>query len=129
MLLAFPDIAPGLIIQFLGGRPVNKIVPVATLQAGCITVLAIGVDGIAGCGSIIALTDGNDVHPAAFVTVKVYAPETRPEIVVLVVLPVIAPGLSVQFPVGKLFKITLPVATMQVGNVTNPGIGARGVNG
>jgi hypothetical protein len=38
--------------------------------------------------------------------------------VVLVPVPVIAPGLSVQVPVaGKPFRITLPVVTLQVGCV------------
>ena len=48
MLLVFPAIAPGLIIQFLGGRLLNTILPVAKLQVGCVTVLATGVAGIAG---------------------------------------------------------------------------------
>ena len=49
--------------------------------------------------------------------------------VVLAAVPVIAPGLTVQFPAGKPFKITLPVAVEQVGCVMVPTIGADGVAG
>ena len=59
-------------------------------------------------------------------------PGVRPERVILLPVPfvVISPGLrvSVQFPVdGKSFKITLPVATAQVGWVIVPTVGAPGV--
>ena len=43
--------------------------------------------------------------------------------------PVIAPGLIVQFPAGKPFNTTEPVATVQVGCVMLPGVGAAGVAG
>ena len=49
--------------------------------------------------------------------------------VVLVVDPVIDPGLIVQFPVGKPLKTTLPVATEHVGWVIAPAVGADGVSG
>jgi len=44
-------------------------------------------------------------------------------------VPAIAPGLIVQFPAGKPFKITLPVATEQVGCVIAPTAGVDGVPG
>jgi len=44
-------------------------------------------------------------------------------------VPDIAPGLIVQFPEGKSFKTTLPVATEQVGCVMIPIVGADGVIG
>ena len=44
----------------------------------------------------------------------------------LVVEPLIAPGLIVQFPDGKPLKTTLPVATEQVGCVMVPTVGAGG---
>ena len=44
-------------------------------------------------------------------------------------MPAIAPGLMIQFPAGKPFNTTLPVATKQVGCVTMPTIGAIGVPG
>jgi len=43
--------------------------------------------------------------------------------------PVIAPGLIVQVPAGKPFKITLPVEILQVGCVIVPIVGAVGVIG
>ena len=59
-----------------------------------------------------------------------YVPATKPEIVVVTPEPVIAPGLIVQVPMaGKLFKITLPVGTAQVGCVITPTVGAVGVAG
>ena len=47
----------------------------------------------------------------------------------LAVFPAIAPGLMVQFPAGKPFNTTLPVATVHVGCVIVPMVGAAGVNG
>ena len=52
-----------------------------------------------------------------------------PEIVILDVDPVMAPGFMVQFPAGKPLNITLPVAKIQVGCVMVPTIGAVGVAG
>jgi hypothetical protein len=49
--------------------------------------------------------------------------------VLLVPVPVIPPGLIVQFPEGKPFKTTFPVATPQLGWVTVPTIGGVGVTG
>ena len=55
-------------------------------------------------------------------------PAAIPEIVLLVPVPVIVPGLIVQDPVdGKPFRITLPVAKAQVGCVIVPTVGAAGV--
>jgi hypothetical protein len=64
-------------------------------------------------------------------TVKVYDPGERPEIVVLVPVPVVVvpPGVlvNVQVPVaGKLFKTTLPVNITHVGCVIETGEGAAG---
>ena len=39
------------------------------------------------------------------------------------------PGLIVQLPEGRLFNTTLPVATVQLGWVTVPVMGADGVTG
>ena len=64
---------------------------------------------------ITTLAEGEEVQPAAFVTVKLYVPAVSDAIVVLVPVPAIAPGLIVQFPAGKLLSTTLPVATAQVG--------------
>ena len=79
-------------------------------------------------GSLITIfADAGDVHPGATPTVKLYVPGTSPETVVLVPVPVIAPGLMVQLPAGKPFNITLPVCTAQVGWVMVPAIGAVGM--
>jgi hypothetical protein len=59
----------------------------------------------------------------------VYVPAAKPDIVVFAVFPVIDPGLIVQFPVGNPFNTTLPVATVQVGCVIVPAVGADGVAG
>jgi len=52
-----------------------------------------------------------------------------PEIVVLIPVPAIAPGLIVQFPVGNPVSITLPAAAAQVVCVIVLKIGADGVTG
>ena len=44
-------------------------------------------------------------------------------------LPVIPPGLIVQVPAGNEFRITLPVATVQLGWVIVPIAGAEGIDG
>ena len=41
-------------------------------------------------------------------------------------LPAMPPGLIVQLPAGKLFNTTEPVATVQVGCVIVPTVGADG---
>jgi len=110
-----PAIAPGLIVQFPAGKPDSSMLPVATVQLGCIIKFIAGADGVTGCAFMTAFAVGNDVHPTAFVTVKLYVPETNPVMVLLAPVPAIAPGLIVQFPAGKPFKTTLPVATAQVG--------------
>src|ERR1700688_4123447 len=75
------------------------------------------------------LADAGEVHPAAFVTVKLYVPVARPVIVVVAPVPLIAPGFIVQLPAGSPLKSTLPVATTQVGWVIAPTTGAVGVTG
>lgn len=56
-------------------------------------------------------------------------PATNPEIVLLIPVPEMAPGLIVQFPAGKPFKTTLPFATPQLGWVIVPTEGGAGVTG
>ena len=56
-------------------------------------------------------------------------PADKPEIVLLAPVPAIAPGLIVQFPVGKPLKTILPVASGHEGWVIVPIIGAEGVTG
>lgn len=78
---------------------------------------------------IIIFAEATEVHPTEFVTVKLYVPATRLVTVLLVPVPAMAPGLIVQFPEGKPFNTTLPVATAQVGCVIIPTAGAEGVTG
>ena len=76
-----------------------------------------------------------EVQPAAFVTVKVYVPELKPETVVVGLLPVLVVIVppksrdSVQLPDGKPLNTTLPVAKAQVGWVMVPTTGGVGVVG
>ena len=103
----------------------TDIVPVATAHVGWIRVRTGGV-GVVGCGFIVTLV-GVELQPAALVTVKLYVPATRPDMVVVTPVPAMAPGLIVQLPAGKLFRITLPVEVEQLGCVTAPSVGGVGV--
>ena len=59
---------------------------------------------------ITTSADGLDIHPEAFVTLKLYVPGLRSEIIVVVPDPVIPPGLMVHEPVaGRPLSTTLPV--------------------
>jgi hypothetical protein len=66
------------------------------------------------------LAEACEIHPEAFVTVKVYVPAGSREMVALVPVPAVAtaPGdrVKVQVPIsGSPDKTTLPVETAQVG--------------
>jgi hypothetical protein len=92
-----------------------------------------GAGGEGGVALITTFDDGGDVQPdpPSVVTVKVYVPGSRPEIVMLVTLPgvVTLPGLRVSNhePEGREFSVTLPDATAQVGWRIAPITGAVGV--
>ena len=91
-----------------------------------------GAAGIAGCAVIIIPVDGGDMHPAESMTVKVYVPADRLDILVLIPEPAVvtSPGerISVQIPVaGKPFNSTAPDSTAQVGCVIVPTIGVTGL--
>ena len=73
---------------------------------------------------ITASADAGEIHPSTFVAVKLYVPETNPEMVTDEPDPVIDPGLIVQFNSGKPVNITLPVASVQDGWMIVPVIGA-----
>ena len=66
-----PAIAPGFIVQFPVGRPLNTALPVANAQLGCVIVPVSGAVGVAGCELITTSTDIPEMHPAEFLTVKV----------------------------------------------------------
>jgi hypothetical protein len=118
-----------LIVQFPDGRPESTTLPVATEQVGWVIVPTTGLDGGAGAALITAFADAGEVHPTELVTVKLYVAAASPEIVVLVVLPVIPPGFIVQLPAGSPLRATLPVARAQVGCVIVPTAGAAGAPG
>jgi hypothetical protein len=101
------------------------MLPVATAQVGC-EGTATGADGVTGWDVMTTSADGAEVHPSASVTVKLYVPGVRDDMVALAPEPVIAPGLIVQLPAGRLLSITLPVVTVHVGWVIVPGAGAAG---
>jgi hypothetical protein len=98
------------------------------VQVGCIT-FTVGAAGPPGTLLITTFADDADVHPAAFVTENVYVPGARPPMIVVIVLPVILPGLIIQSPAGKLVNTTDPAETAQSGCVIMPMAGAVGVTG
>ena len=110
-----PEIAPGFIVHVPDGNPFRTTLPVETAQVGWVLVPITGAEGVIGCVFITTLADGADRHPAAVVMVKLYVPLTSPEIILLAPDPDIAPGFIVQFPDGKPFNVTLPVATEHAG--------------
>ena len=130
-------VPPGVLVRVhvpVAGNPLNITLPVGTAQVGWVIVPTIGAVGAGGCGFMTTFPDGNEIQPDAFVTLKVYVPSGIPEIVVLVPVPVVVvpPGVLVRVHVpvaGNPLKITLPVATVQVGCVIVPTIGVEGVNG
>ena len=100
--------------------------PVAVAHVGCVTVPAVGAAGVAGCALTIMFDEDDEVHPEAFVCVKVYVPElavTSPVPEILTTLGVKVYVLAALYPV--IWK--LPVAVEHVGCVTVPAVGATGV--
>ena len=90
--------------------------------------LAVGAAGVEGCALITTLVEAGEVQ-VPLETVKLYVPDARLLIVVLIPDPTTAPGLIVQFPAGKPLNTTLPVATEHVGWVIVPTTGADGAEG
>ena len=89
-----------------------------------------GIVGVAGWAGITTLAEVADVHPEELVTVKLYVPDERAEIVAKFPEPLIPPGFIVHVPTkGNPFKMTLPVESMHVGGVIIPIVGAEGVAG
>jgi hypothetical protein len=118
-----PAMLPGLMIQLPEGKPLNTTDPTGALHIGCIIVPTIGAAGVGGCAFITAADDGLEEHPAALVTIKLYVPLVRLEMVVVLPDPEILPGLIVQLPMGNPLNAIEPVATVQVGCVIIPKMG------
>ena len=133
VLMPVPVIPPGLIVQDpVDGRPLNTTVPVvAEHEEGCVIAPTIGSVGAGGAGLMITSAELLEIHPASLVTLKLYIPGARFEIVVLVPVPAIDPGLIIQTPAaGRPFNITLPVVAIhEEGCVIAPVIGAVGATG
>ena len=127
-------IAPGVLVKVhdpVAGKPFRTTLPVAKSQVGWVIVPTVGAVGVAGWALITTLADAKEVHPAAFVTVKVYVPSARSGNVKVVPVPVLVmePGDLVKDhdPVaGKPLRTTFPVAKSQVGWVIVPTVGAVG---
>jgi hypothetical protein len=133
MLVPVPVIPPGLMVHVpVAGKPFNTTVAVDSAHdEGCVTVPTIGAVGATGAAFITTSADVFDIQPAAVVTLKLYVPGIRFDIVMLIPDPVIAPGLMVQVPFdGKPFNTTLPVvAEHDEGWVIVPITGAVGPTG
>ena len=80
-----------------------KTLPVEMLHDVCVMAPITGVSGSAGPSLITTAEEGPDVHPSAFVTVKVNVPEGIPVISVLLPDPFVttSPGerMTLQAPV------------------------------
>lgn len=87
------------------------------------------IAGAGGAGPITTSCDNPEVQPVEFVTLKLYLPETNPEIVAFDPSPArsVPPGVRVirHVPAGRPLNITLPGVT-QVGCVIVPAWGAEG---
>jgi hypothetical protein len=53
------------------GNPLRATLPVATEQVGWVIVPTVGTEGVAGCALMPTLPEAAEMHPSAFVTVKV----------------------------------------------------------
>jgi hypothetical protein len=78
--------------------------PVEIAQVGCVIVPTTGAVGEEGCGLITTSADAAEVHDSALVTIKLYVPATRPDINVVLPVPLVImePGFrtKVHVPVG-----------------------------
>jgi hypothetical protein len=116
------------------GNPLNITLPVADVHVGGDIVPITGAGGITGWDEIITLPDLGEVHPDELVTVNVYVPIFKFEIIALVPEPVVVtpPGerVSVQDPEeGSPESVTLPVNAIHPGRTILPVTGAVGTGG
>ena len=52
-------------------KPLRPTLAVATKQVGWVGVPTMGAEGVVGCGFMFTVAEGEEVHPAALVTLKV----------------------------------------------------------
>ena len=67
-------VPPGFLVSVhvpVAGRPVKATLPVGIEQVGWVVAPITGVAGTVGAALITTFAEGIEVHPAAFVTVKV----------------------------------------------------------
>ena len=75
------------------GNPLSITLPVGTANVGWVIVPIAGAAGVGGCAGITTFAEGAERHHSE-VTVKLYVPNARPLIVVVVPVPtvLIVPG-------------------------------------
>ena len=71
VLVVFPVIPPGLMVQLPDGSPLKTTLPVANAHVGCVMVPTVGAFGVAGCVLITTFADALEIHPTELVTVYV----------------------------------------------------------
>ena len=69
VLVVFPVMPPGLMVQLPDGSPLKTTLPVANAQVGCVMVPTVGALGVAGCAFITTFADALEIHPTELVTV------------------------------------------------------------
>jgi hypothetical protein len=129
VLVPDPVVPPGFSVQVPDGRPFRVTLPVATEQLGCITDAIWGAGGVPGLLIITTSAVSIETHPASLVTLKRYVFGIKLDMVIVLPVPVIAPGLIVHVPEGNPLNCTLPVATEQEGCITASTLGTEGVTG
>jgi hypothetical protein len=87
----------------VAGKPFKITLPIAREHVGWVTVPMDGAAGVSGGAFITMFADGEEVHPAALVTVQAYVPGASPEMVELVPVPVVV------IPPGFLVNVHVPV--------------------
>ena len=73
----------------VAGNPLRATLPVDSAHVGCVIVPTKGAVGVTGCVLITIFEDDGDIQPNELVIVKVCVPDAKPEIVVLVPVPVV----------------------------------------
>jgi hypothetical protein len=67
-------VPPGVLVSVqvpVAGKPLNTTLPVGITHVGCVMPPATGAERDASAALMTTSPDGGEIHPAAFVTVKV----------------------------------------------------------